>query len=130
MKRFLSILLSLLMITGMFGAASAEGKATLTVMMSSGDFGPDSIKVALGKAADIMGVQLTFDVYPDDQFLNVVNTKLATGNAGDLIVHNFGLTDVSAADLAPLEGEFLEKQDGVSGRGDCNLPSPGLVTSA
>ena len=108
MKRFLSILLSLLMITGMFGAASAEGKATLTVMMSSGDFGPDTIKVALGKAAEIMGVQLTFDVYPDDQFLNVVNTKLATGNAGDLIVHNFGLTDVSAADLAPLEGEWID----------------------
>ena len=108
MKRFLSILLSLLMITGMFSAASAEGKATLTVMMSSGDFGPDTIKVALGKAAEIMGVQLTFDVYPDDQFLNVVNTKLATGNAGDLIVHNFGLTDVSAADLAPLEGEWID----------------------
>ena len=52
MKRFLSILLSLLMITGMFGAASAEGKATLTVMMSSGDFGPDTIEYASARFQD------------------------------------------------------------------------------
>lgn len=108
MKRLLSILLCLLMVIGMCGIATAEAKPTLTVMMSSGDFGPDTIKVALGKAAEILGVELAFDVYPDDQFLNVVNTKLATGNAGDVIVHNFGLTDVSASDLAPLDGEWIE----------------------
>jgi len=106
MKRFLSIFLCLVMVFSLCAFASAEEKAKLTVMMSSGDYGPDTIKVALGKAAEILGVELVFDVYPDDQMLNVVNTKLATGNAGDLIVHNFGLTDVSAKDLAPLSGEW------------------------
>jgi len=108
MKRFLSIFLCLVMVFSLCAFASAEEKAKLTVMMSSGDYGPDTIKVALGKAAEILGVELVFDVYPDDQMLNVVNTKLATGNAGDLIVHNFGLTDVSAKDLAPLSGEWTD----------------------
>ena len=108
MKKMLSILMCLLLTVSLSVYACAEGKTTLTVMMSSGDFGPDTIKVALGKAAEIMGVELAFDVYPDDQFLNVVNTKLATGNAGDIIVHNFGLTDVSASDLAPLSGEWID----------------------
>lgn len=85
-----------------------EGES-LRIMMSSGDFGPDTIKSALNKAGEIMGIEIEYDVIPDDQMLNVANTNLATGNAADVIIHNFGLTDVSAKDLAPLEGDWAEK---------------------
>ena len=49
MKKMLSILMCLLLTVSLSVYACAEGKTTLTVMMSSGDFGPDTIKVALGK---------------------------------------------------------------------------------
>lgn len=87
---------------------SFEGQ-TLRIMMSSGDFGADTIKPAFEKAAEIMGITIEYDVIPDDQMLNVANTQLATGNADDVILHNFGLTDISAKDLAVLEGEWIEK---------------------
>ncbi len=86
-----------------------EEKKVLTVMMSSGDAGPGSIKKALDKAAEILNVTLKVDVIPDDQMLNVANTRLLTGNAGDLIVHNFGLTDIASGNLEPLEGEWTDK---------------------
>jgi raffinose/stachyose/melibiose transport system substrate-binding protein len=89
-------------------AADNSGK-TLTIMMSSGDYGPETLKTTMQKAADTLGVQIKYDIFPDDQMLNVVNTKLATGNASDILIHNFGLTDVSAKDLAPLEGEWVDK---------------------
>lgn len=85
------------------------GGETLRIMMSSGDFGADTIKPAFEKAAEIMGITIEYDVIPDDQMLNVANTQLATGNADDIILHNFGLSDVSAKDLAPLEGEWTDK---------------------
>jgi raffinose/stachyose/melibiose transport system substrate-binding protein len=88
--------------------ADNSGK-TLTIMMSSGDYGPETFKTTMQKAADVLGVQIKYDVFPDDQMLNVVNTKLATGNASDIIIHNFGLTDVSANDLAPLTGSWVDK---------------------
>lgn len=89
--------------------AGNNGKKELRIMMSSGDFGADTIKPALEKAADIMGVSLEYDVIPDDQMLNVLNTQLSTGNANDVVLHNFGVTDVSAKDLEPLEGEWTDK---------------------
>lgn len=94
--------------------AKAEEEAvpenrSLTVMMSSGDFGAGLITQALETVAQKKGITLEFEVIPDDQMITVTNTKLSTGNAGDLIVHNFGLTDISAKDLAPLSGDWTQK---------------------
>lgn len=110
-KKAVSVAMSAAMVMGMSCVTTYadEEKQSLRIMMSSGDFGPDTIKSALNKAAEIMDIQLEYDVIPDDQMLNVANTNLATGNASDIIIHNFGLTDVSAKDLAPLEGEWTEK---------------------
>lgn len=91
------------------GETQQAGGQKLRIMMSSGDFGADTIKPALEKAAEIMGITIEYDVIPDDQMLNVANTQLATGNADDIILHNFGLSDVSAKDLAPLEGAWTEQ---------------------
>ncbi|MCR5255464.1 MAG: ABC transporter substrate-binding protein [Acetatifactor sp.] len=81
----------------------------LSVMMSSGDYGAGMITQALETVAEGMGITLEFEVIPDDQMLTVTNTKLATGNGGDIILHNFGLTDISEKDLASLDGEWVGK---------------------
>lgn len=113
MKRVvISIVLCAVLVFGLWAEGSSEGESgaggtpVLRVIMSSGDAGPGNIKTALDRAAQIMGVHLEYDVIPDDQMLNVVNTRLITDNAADLIVHNFGLTDVSSQHLAPLEGPW------------------------
>ena len=90
-------------------ADAPEGERALTVMMSSGDFGAGQITQALETVAANNNIKLEFEVIPDDQMITVSNTKLSTGNAGDIIVHNFGLTDISAKDLAPLDGEWVDK---------------------
>ena len=116
MKRFLvSAMFILIGITSVFANSNKESADSgselkvLRVIMSSGDAGPGNIKVAMDTAAELMGVKLEFDVIPDDQMLNVVNTRLITDNAADLIIHNFGLTDVSAEHLAPLDGPWVSK---------------------
>ena len=120
MKKALSILLTASLAVSCLAGCGKSDKPdekktkskdgdTLRIMMSSGDFGADTIKPALEKAAEVMGVKLEYDVIPDDQMLNVVNTQLATGNADDVILHNFGLTDISSKDLAPLEGDWTGK---------------------
>lgn len=116
MKKLLSIaLIAFIAVSVLTAAGASEAgvtpakKQVLHVMMSSGDAGPGNIRKALDSAADLMGITLQYDVIPDDQMLNVTNTRLVTGNAADLIVHNFGLTDVSAKDLAPLNGPWVEK---------------------
>lgn len=90
-------------------AATAETEKSLTIMMSSGDYGAGKITQALQTVAESIGITLEFEVIPDDQMITVTNTKLSTGNAGDIIVHNFGLTDISAKDLAPLDGDWVTK---------------------
>ncbi len=82
---------------------------TLTIMISSGDNDKTGLKTALEMTAELLNVKIKYNVFPSDQMLNVVNTKLATGNADDIIIHVFGLTDVSAKDLAPLSGSWVDK---------------------
>ena len=95
--------------SGSASGSTAAGERTLTVTMSSGDFGAGLITQALETVAENNNITLEFEVVPDDQMITVTNTKLSTGNAGDVIVHNLGLTDISAKDLAPLEGEWVDK---------------------
>ena len=95
--------------SGSTSGSTAAGERTLTVTMSSGDFGAGLITQALETVAANNNITLEFEVVPDDQMITVTNTKLSTGNAGDVIVHNLGLTDISAKDLAPLEGEWVDK---------------------
>ena len=134
MKKIIAMLLAAVMVLGMLaGCGSQEAPATqapateapkaeapatqapkeenraLTVMMSSGDFGAGLITQALETVAASANITLEFEVIPDDQMITVANTKLSTGNAGDIIVHNFGLTDISAKDLAPLDGPWVGK---------------------
>ena len=96
-----------LMCAGLFTtAASAE---TLTVMIGSEDSGGVAVKAAMDKAAEIMGIDLEYSVFPTDQFLNVLNTKGATGNLDDVIFTSYSLSDLPYNEFAELSGDWEEK---------------------
>ena len=90
------------------------GKETLTVMIGAGDGGGEAAKTAFHKAADIMGINVELSIFPDDQFLNVLNTKGATGNLDDLIFVSYSLPDLPYHELAELEGDWVDQVTDVS----------------
>ena len=61
------------------------------------------------KVEELTGIKVKLDTYPDDQFLNTVKTKLATGDAADIIIHPFGVFDIPSDSLEPLDGPWVEK---------------------
>lgn len=89
-------------------------KETLTVMIGSGDGGGEAAKTAFNKAADIMGINVELSIFPDDQFLNVLNTKGATGNLDDLIFVSYSLPDLPYNELAELDGDWVDNVTDVS----------------
>lgn len=100
---------AMLAVTGMStGVYAGDKKETLTVMIGSGDGGGVAAKAALEKAAEIMGVNVELSVFPDDQFLNVLNTKGATGNLDDIIFTSFSLPDLPYRELAVLDGDWVD----------------------
>ena len=123
-KKILSLLLAGLMISvslaGCGNTKSEEkkgessesselpGNQKLTVMLSNSDSGNSAVETVLEMAADKMGIEIEFDVYPDEQMMSVLNTKLATGNASDVIIHNIGVATLPAKKLAVLEGDWTK----------------------
>lgn len=114
-KRVLSMVLAAAMaVSAMTIPVSAESKETLTVMIGALDGGGVAAKTALDKAAEKLGIEVEYSIFPEDQFLNVLNTKGATGNLDDLIFTSYGLPDMPVNELEPLNGEWIEKITDVS----------------
>lgn len=100
-------------VNGNEGNRPYEG-TTLTIMLDGGDSGSQMQMEAFDKCAEIMGVEVKYDVYPSDQYLSVVNTKLATGNGGDLLWGNKGIQMLYSDALVPLEGEWIKKMSDIT----------------
>ncbi|MDC7235118.1 MAG: ABC transporter substrate-binding protein [Spirochaetales bacterium] len=71
--------------------------------------GNDGFTNALNKAQEMSGIKLNISQYPGDQFENVLRTKLATGNAGDIFICSYGLNVMPAEFYAPLDGPWASK---------------------
>jgi len=54
------------------------------------------------------GNKVQLDVYPDDQFLNVLKTKISTNDAPDLFLANLGESYVPYTLLEPLTGPWVD----------------------
>lgn len=85
-----------------------EGRK-LTIMAGSGDGGGSAMKAALDKGGEIVGAEIVYSIFPEDQFFNVAKTKLATGNADDIVFHPWSLPDTPYQEFAPLDGEWASK---------------------
>ena len=92
-------------------SSSSENNSgeTLTIMMNATEGTVQGTKDALDKAAEIMGVNIEISTFPDDQFLNIVNTKGATENLDDIILTSANLPDLPYQEFAPLKGDWIEK---------------------
>ncbi|WP_180270641.1 ABC transporter substrate-binding protein [Sporanaerobium hydrogeniformans] len=90
-------------------AKEKANKETLTVMIGSDDGGGVATKTALDKAAELLDVNLEYSIFPADQFLNVLNTKGATGNLDDIIFCSYSLSDLPYTEFAELNGSWVEK---------------------
>ena len=64
------------------------------------------------------GNKVKMTLYPDDQFINMIKTKLATGDVPDLFAANAGEDFVPYINLEPLEGSWIEgmKNDNLKNR--------------
>ncbi len=85
-----------------------EGKS-LTILMQSQDGSNEAVKNAMDKAADILGLSLEYSVVPDDQFVNVINTKGSTGNLDDVVFTSASLSDLPYNQFATLEGDWIDQ---------------------
>lgn len=109
-KRALSMLLAGAMVmTGFSVPVQAESKGSLTIMIGAGDGGGVAVKTAMDKAAEILGISVEYSIFPDDQFLNILNTKGATGNLDDVIFTSYSLSDLPYNEFAELGGEWEAK---------------------
>lgn len=116
MKKKMLMLLAVFAVASAVGTtAAAQGNekpyegTTLTIMVDGGDDGSGLMEDVFQHCADILGVKMEFDVYPSDQFLSVANTKLTTGNAGDILVSNKGLDMLYSEALLPMQGDWVNR---------------------
>ena len=82
-------------------AQSAGKNITLNVTLMANDGKSEAIIQSFNKVQDILGDKVQLNVVPDDQALNMVRTKIATGNADDIIVHPCGSSWSTGSSNAP-----------------------------
>lgn len=64
---------------------------------------------AFKKYEEATGNKIKVEVYPGDQFYNIIKTKLATGDVPDFYAVNAGESYVPYNGLEPLEGPWVDK---------------------
>ena len=108
-------------------ATTAKAQVTLDLMIDATySSSNDGFTNALNKAEEISGIKLNISTYPGDQFENVIRTKLATGNAGDMFVCAYGLNVMPADLYAPLDGPWASNITSVT-KPLCIRPSDGKL---
>lgn len=69
----------------------------------------DGIGKAFKMYEEATGNKIKQDVYPNDQFVNLLKTKLATGDVPDFYAVNMGEEYVPYTNLEPLDGPWADK---------------------
>lgn len=109
MKRIVALLLALLLLTPLFGAA-AEDKPTLTIFVGTETYTPDDINTMqlFQKAEAATGVHINWSTVPGSSYADKLGTILATDDLPDVI---FG--GVSSNQLVQYgeAGSFIPMED-------------------
>lgn len=103
------VLLGLMLCSSALFLAAAQGARTVTVTMMSDQGKSDAIIASFKKVEEITGIKAQINIVPDDQALNMVRTKIATGNADDIFVHPWGAYELPVDLLEPLDGPWVAK---------------------
>ncbi len=71
----------------------------------------ENLQKAIQMYEEETGNTIDPQIYPDDQFMNVLKAKLATGDVPDVFAFNPSVKDFGRDQLAPLSGPWVEKVD-------------------
>lgn len=66
------------------------------------------IKKGLERYEDSTGNKVNMEVYPDDQFVNLIKTKLATSDVPDVFTLTNNQVTINMSDLEPLDGTWVD----------------------
>lgn len=91
---------------------TAENDDPVTITFSTfNQWYNDGLKAGIAKYEEITGNKVEVQVYPDDQFTNLILTKVATGDVPDIIgIHpNTKMWPSLLEKVEPLEGEWVDK---------------------
>ncbi|QJD85857.1 ABC transporter substrate-binding protein [Cohnella herbarum] len=69
----------------------------------------EGLKSAIAAYEESTGNTVRVDVYPDDQFINILKTKMSTNDAPDLFMANAGDGMIPFSFLEPLQGPWVDK---------------------
>ncbi|MDI4644056.1 ABC transporter substrate-binding protein [Cohnella hashimotonis] len=71
----------------------------------------ENLQKAIKMYEEETGNTIEPQIYPDDQFMNVLKAKLATGDVPDVFAFNPSVKDFGQDQLAPLNGPWVDKLD-------------------
>ena len=92
-------------------AASKKTPVKLTFATFNTWWTTDNLKVAIKLFQEETGNIIDPQIYPDDQFTNIIKTKLATGDVPDLFEYNTSVKDFAPDQLDALQGLWTKKID-------------------
>ncbi|MCD9021453.1 ABC transporter substrate-binding protein [Cohnella silvisoli] len=81
---------------------------TITFSTFNGWGNNESIKLALKKYEEATGNKVEVQLYPDDQFVNLMKAKLATGDVPDILSLFNDQSSIPTDTLEPLEGPWVD----------------------
>lgn len=92
-------------------ASTAPDKKPVELVLSTFNSWGESVglKNALAAYEKATGNKVRLDVYPDDQFINILKTKMSTDDAPDLFQANVGDGYIPFTFLEPLSGPWADK---------------------
>lgn len=96
------------------GEKSDDTKADSSVTLTLSTFNQwynAGLKASIAKYEEISGNKVEVQVYPDDQFTNLIMTKMATGDVPDIIgIHpQTQMWPALVEKVEPLQGEWIDK---------------------
>lgn len=92
------------------GSAAPSKEPVKMVLATFNAWGEtEGLKSAIAAYEKSTGNKVRVDVYPDDQFINILKTKLSTNDAPDLFMATAGDGVIPFSFLEPLQGPWVDK---------------------
>lgn len=91
--------------------ATKKAPVKLTFATYNAWWNMENLQKAIKMYEEETGNTIDPQIYPDDQFMNVLKAKLATGDVPDVFAFNPSVKDFGQDQLAPLSGPWVDKLD-------------------
>lgn len=94
-------------------APTAKSPVELTLMGPTSWLAGEGIKNLIAAYEKASGNKIKQSVIPDDQYINIMKTKMSTNDAPDLLFHNAGPNYIPFSFLEPITGPIVNRLDPV-----------------